>query len=133
MLFLAFSLCLGFIYIEKYQSRLENRITCRKAFLKYTETPKTRVITHDITYHPEGNTFSATSRMQIQNQKKKKMDQLLLFLNPGLKINKIESNGQNLPFHRDHLAVVIKRPLAPNEHIKLDITYEGYIDEDIYQ
>lgn len=133
MLFLAFSLCLGFIYIEKYQSRLENRITCRKAFLKYTETPKTRVITHDITYRPEGNTFSATSRMQIQNQKKKKMDQLLLFLNPGLKINKIESNGQDLPFYRDYLAVVIKRPLAPNEHIKLDITYEGYIDEDIYQ
>ena len=133
MVFLAFSLCLGFIYIEKYQSRLENRITCRKAFLKYTETPKTRVITHDITYRPEGNTFSATSRMQIQNQKKKKMDQLLLFLNPGLKINKIESNGQDLPFYRDYLAVVIKRPLAPNEHIKLDITYEGYIDEDIYQ
>ncbi|WP_292268468.1 hypothetical protein [Butyricimonas sp.] len=133
MLFLAFSLYLGFIYIEKYQSRLENRITCRKAFLKYTKTPKARVITHDITYHPRGNTFSATSRMQVQNQKKKKMDQLLLFLNPGLKINKIESNGQNLPFHRDHLAVVIERSLAPNEYIKLDITYEGYINEDIYQ
>ena len=133
MLFLAFSLYLGFIYIEKHQSRLENRITCREAFLKYTETPKARVITHDITYHPKGNTFSATSRMQIQNQKKKKMDQLLLFLNPGLKINKIESNGQNLPFHRELLAVVIERSLAPNEYIKLDITYEGYIDEDIYQ
>lgn len=132
-LFLTFSLCLGFIYIEKYQSRRENRITCREAFLKYTETPKARVITHDITYRPKGNTFSATSRMQIQNQKKKKMDQLLLFLNPGLKINKIESNGQNLPFHRDHLAVVIERSLAPNEYIKLDITYEGYVNEDIYQ
>ena len=133
MLFLAFSLCLSFIYIEKFQSRLENRITCRKAFLKYTKTPKARVIAHDITYCPEGNTFSATSRMKVQNQKKKQIDQLLLFLNPGLKINKIESNGQSLPFHRNYLAVVIERSLEPNEYIKLDIDYGGYIDEDIYQ
>ncbi|MCQ4872352.1 golvesin C-terminal-like domain-containing protein [Butyricimonas paravirosa] len=132
-LFLVFSLSLGYLYVEKFQTRLKNRIAYREAFLKYNEYPTSRVLSHDITYRPEGDKFSAISRMSIQNQRKVEMDQLLLFLNPGLKINKLESNGQNLPFHRDHQVIVIKRPVAPGENIELEIEYEGYIDEDIYQ
>lgn len=132
-LFLLFSLSLGYIYVEKFQTRLKNRIAYREAFLKYNECPTSRVLSHDITYRPGGNKFMATSRMNIQNQRKVEMDQLLLFLNPGLKINKLESNGQNLPFHRDHQVIVIERPMASRENIELEIEYEGCIDEDIYQ
>lgn len=132
-LFLLFSLSLGYIYVEKFQTRLKNRIAYREAFLKYNECPTSRILSHDITYRPGGNKFMATSRMNIQNQRKVEMDQLLLFLNPGLKINKLESNGQNLPFHRDHQVIIIERPMASGENIELEIEYEGYIDEDIYQ
>lgn len=61
------------------------------------------------------------------------MDKLLLFLNPGLEIGKIESNGQNLPFSRDYQVILIDHPLAPGGDIELEIEYEGGIDEDIYQ
>lgn len=132
-LLLAFSLSLGYIYVEKFQTRLKNRIAYRETFLEYNEYPTARVLTHDITYQPGGKQFSVTSRMTVQNQKKVKMDRLLLFLNPGLKINKIESKGQKLPFQRDHQVIVIERPLAPSENIELEIQYEGNIDEDIYQ
>ena len=132
-LFLVFSLNLGYIYVEKYKTRLKNRIEYRAAFVKYDEHPKARVLTHDITYQSKGNKFSATSRMKVQNQKKVTIDQLLLFLNPGLKISKIESGGQDLPFHRDRQVIVIERPLAPGENIEIETEYEGNIDEDIYQ
>lgn len=132
-LLFVFSFCLGFIYVEKFETRRANRIEYRETFLKYVENPKARVLTHDITYRPEGDKFSTTSQMRVQNQKKVKIDQLLLFLNPGLKISKIESNGQNLPFRRDHQVVIIERPLNPGENIELEIEYGGYIDEDIYQ
>ncbi|WP_065219100.1 MULTISPECIES: golvesin C-terminal-like domain-containing protein [Butyricimonas] len=132
-LLLVFALCLGYVYIEKFQTRLKNRIAYREAFREYNEYPTSRVLTHDVTYRPEGDQFSATSRMKIQNQKKVKIDQLLLFLNPGLEINKIESNGQNVSFRRDHQVVVIERSLAPGEIIKMEMEYEGGIDEDIYQ
>ncbi|WP_294140450.1 hypothetical protein [uncultured Sanguibacteroides sp.] len=132
-LFLVFALVLGVTYVAKFQTRLKNRIGYRETFVKYDEHPKARVLEHDITYQPEGNKFSATSRMRIQNQKKVKMEQLLLFLNPGLKIDKIESGGQNLPFHRDQQVIVIERPLTPGENIELKIEYKGTIDEDIYQ
>jgi len=132
-LLLVLSLCLGFIYVEKFQTRRANRIKYRETFLKYVDNPKARVLAHDITYQPEGDKFSATSQIRVQNQKKVKIDQLLLFLNPGLKINKIESNGQDLPFRRDHQVVVIEHSLIPNEKTELKIEYEGNIDEDIYQ
>ena len=61
------------------------------------------------------------------------MDKLLLFLNPGLEIGKIESNGQSLSFSRDYQVIVIDHPLAPGEEIELEVEYEGRIDEDIYQ
>ena len=59
--------------------------------------------------------------MSIRNQKKVKMDKLLLFLNPGLEIGKIESNGQNLPFSRDYQVILIDHPLAPGGDIELEI------------
>ncbi|PXZ43689.1 hypothetical protein DMB45_10160 [Sanguibacteroides justesenii] len=132
-LLLVFSSCLGYIYVEKFQTRLKNRIAYREAFLEYNKYPTSRMLTHDITYQPKGSQFSATSRMKVQNQKKVKMDRLLLFLNPGLEIDKIESDGQNLPFHRDRQIVVIEHSLAPGEKIELEIEYGGSIDEDIYQ
>ena len=133
--FLCFVLAvgLGVIYVTNFQSRLKNRIGHRETFVKYNEYPTARVSEHDITYRPGGDKFSATSRMKIQNRKKTTMEQLLLFLNPGLKIDKIESGGQNLPFHRDRQVIVIERPLAPGENIEIEITYGGTIDEDIYQ
>jgi len=132
-LFLVLALVLGGIYVGKFQARLENRIAYRETFLKYNEYPTSRVLTHDVTYHPKGEKFSATSRMTIQNQKKVKMDKFLLFLNPGLEIGKIESNGQNLSFSRDYQVIVIDHSLAPGEKIELEVEYEGSIDEDIYQ
>lgn len=132
-LFLVLALVLGGIYVGKFQARLENRIAYRETFLKYNEYPTSRVLTHDVMYHPKGEKFSATSRMTIQNQKKVKMDKFLLFLNPGLEIGKIESNGQNLSFSRDYQVIVIDHSLAPGEKIELEVEYEGSIDEDIYQ
>ena len=133
--FLCFVLAvgLGVIYVTNFQSRLKNRIGHRETFVKYNEYPTARVSEHDITYRPGGDKFSATSRMKIQNRKKTTMEQLLLFLNPGLKIDKIESGGQNLPFHRDRQVIVIERPLAPGENIEIEMEYGGTIDEDIYQ
>ena len=132
-LLLVLSLCMGYLYVEKFQTRLENRIAYRETFQRYNEYPTARILTHDITYRPNGNKFSATSHMKIANQRKTKINQFPLFLNPGLTINKIESGGQSVPFHRNCQVIVIQRPLSPNENIELEIEYEGNIDEDIYQ
>ena len=101
--------------------------------MRYEAYPKTRILTHDITYIPEGEGFSAVSRMTMVNRKAKSMERLLLFLNPELKISRLEERGRKVPFRRDRQVVVIERSLAPGDSVVLDMEYGGYIDEDIYQ
>ncbi|WP_065219996.1 MULTISPECIES: golvesin C-terminal-like domain-containing protein [Butyricimonas] len=132
-LLLMLSFSLGYIYVKKFQTRLENRIAYRKAFQEYNKYPTARVLAHEIIYRPNGNKFSATSHMKVANRRKTKMNQFPLFLNPGLAVNKIEADGQNVPFHRDRQVILVEHPLSPSENIELKIEYEGKIDEDIYQ
>ena len=61
------------------------------------------------------------------------MDKFPLFLNPGLEISKIESDGQRVAFRKNRQVVVVERALACGEIVELKIEYEGSIDEDIYQ
>lgn len=132
-LFLLLSVGLGGIYLNKFQNRKENRNAYRETFAGYNKYPTVRVLTHDIACQPGGDRLSATSRMEIQNQRKVKMERFLLFLNPGLRINKVESNGQNIPWHREHQVVVIERPLEPGERAEVTMEYAGGIDEEVYQ
>ena len=123
----------GYLYIDKFQTRRENRDAYRKIFARYEAYPKARISTHEIMYTPEGDTFSATSRMTAVNRKTRAMDQLILFLNPSVKINRLTSEKRDIPFQRDHQVVVIEHPLAPGDSVTLEIEYGGHIDEDIYQ
>lgn len=130
---LVVAICTGYLYVDKFQTRRENRDAYRETFARYEGHPKARVSTHEITYTPEGDTFSATSRMTVVNRKTQALEQLILFLNPGLEIKKLSSGDQDIPFQRDHQAVVIAQPLAPGDSVTLEIEYGGYIDEEIYQ
>ncbi|WP_286137668.1 hypothetical protein [Gabonibacter massiliensis] len=123
----------GYVYIDKFQTRRENREAYRETFSRYEAYPKMRIATHDITYKPKGETFSATSRMTVVNRKAERMEQLILFLNPGLEIGRLKSGEQEVPFRRDRQVVVVERSLAPGDSVVLEIEYGGCIDEDIYQ
>lgn len=63
--------------------------------------------------------------MKVQNQRKAKMDEFPLFLNPGIEVIKIESNGQEVPFRRDRQIVIIERSLAPGNTIELEDGIRG--------
>ncbi|WP_099292660.1 hypothetical protein [Butyricimonas sp. Marseille-P3923] len=132
-LLLVLAVGMGYIYIDKFQTRRENREAYRDTFSRYEAYPKARILTHDITYMPEGKNFSAVSRMAVVNRKAKNMEKLLLFLNPGLKISRLESEGREIPFQRDKQVVVVERSLTPGDSVVLEMEYAGYIDEDIYQ
>jgi len=123
----------GYIYIDKFQTRRENREEYRNAFLRYEAYPKARIMAHEITYTPGGEDFSAVSRMTVVNRKLEKMERLILFLNPGLEISRLKSGGGEVPFQRDRQVVVIERSLAPGDSVVLEMKYGGYIDEDIFQ
>lgn len=132
-LFVVLAVGIGYVYIDKFQTRRENREVYREAFLQYEAYPKARIMAHEITYTPRGEDFSAVSRMTVVNRKLERMERVILFLNPGLEISRLESGGREVPFQRDRQVVVIERSLAPGDSVMLEMEYGGCIDEDIFQ
>lgn len=132
-LLLALAVVTGYVYVDRFQTRRDNRVAYRKAFQRYETSPKARITAHEITYMPGGDSFSAVSRMTVQNRKKESMERLILFLNPGLDICRLESEGREMSFQRDRQVVIIERALAPGDSVVLEMEYGGDIDENIFQ
>ena len=132
-LFLVLTVWAGYIYMDIFRERQVNRESYREIFSRYESIPRTRIVTHDITYMPLENGFSAQSRMTVVNRTREKMKRLILYLNPGLQIHKLAESGRDISFLRDGQAVVVERELNPGDSTVMEMVYGGKIDEDIYR
>lgn len=131
--FLFGTLSIGIIYMENFKTRLDKRLQYSNVFQQHKAFPTSRILSHDITYYPKGNSFSATSQMLIQNIKEERMEQIILFLNPGLEVTKVKANNNEVYFRKDYQVIIVDYPLASRETVELNMEYEGMIDEYIYQ
>ena len=133
VLLVALSLTLGGIYVGRHEERLENRRAYREAFLRREGLPKVRVARHEITYRPEGDGCSATSRLTVRNTKNVDMEKVVLYLNPGLEVERLESCGKAVPYERDRQVLLLEVALAAGDSVDLEMDYRGRIDGDVYQ
>jgi len=94
---------------------------------KYSEWPVVNMASCNISLKHSGNKIACTADIVVENQEEKPVDEVLLSLNPGLKVKSL-SGGQ---YHREKQLIFIK----PEEEIKsggyasFSISYEGNIDE----
>ncbi|MBN2597093.1 MAG: hypothetical protein JXR82_09960 [Marinifilaceae bacterium] len=98
---------------------------------KYIAFPKPEVTTCDINFTHTGEEIAVKVKLEIRNHSGSNLDTLLFSLNPDLKVSSVLQNGKNLDFTRQkHLLKIIpSQYLLKNESTKLDITYNGSIDE----
>lgn len=114
---------------------LENQVTRESykiSYQSYAEKPKARVLTNEITYKQEESTFSAISRLIVANLEDTLVENLILYLNPTLKIESITSGDKAIKFTRENQVIVVEQALQPMDTIQLDIQYSGCIDERVY-
>ena len=63
------------------------------------------------------------------NYSGKTLPRLQLFLNPGLRLTSMKEGDKELAYERDHQVLLIDRPLETGDSVRLNLTYEGTIDE----
>lgn len=126
------AISLGYLYIESYSSRMQNRTNYLATFQKYKNHPTCRITHHDITYRQAGKQFEATSIISVTNPKTTTADSILLYLNPSLSVKSIASNKHPLAYRRDHQAILVAHTLQPQQTLHIQMEYSGNIDEDIY-
>lgn len=123
--------CAGFLYVMHFQYVSEVRDRYITTFGNYSQQGKVHIVSDSITIEPKGKTLLAESVMTIRNNQHNRLDTILFYLNPFLKVSSVESNGTPLSFKRDNQVIAISQSIEPGEEIPVTIKYEGGIDETI--
>ena len=128
---LGMGLCFWILYLGGYYLELSERSSVRDIFVKYQSVGKAEVLSHDIHFSQEGDSYKASSRMLLHNNNGKPLDSLVLYLNPGLKVSRLQVGNRDVAFHRYLQVLVIHNELAVGDSIELRIDYRGYLDASV--
>lgn len=120
-------LCLVVFFTREKSTREE----FREIFARYEGNPKMFVLRHEITFRQEKNTYTAFSRLILQNQQEEDLRKVVLYLNPGLQVISVVSGNDSLVFTRDRQVLLIDKPVASRDSLCLEIYYEGSIRPEV--
>lgn len=130
--FILSPLCLT-LYYRQAAAGPKQREEARRLNEQYAGEPIVTVKAYDLDLAHKGEQIEVQAELQIANQTAGSIGKMIFNLNPGLKINRVRYQNQDVPFQRRlHLLLVEPtRPLSPGEEGTLEISYSGAVDEAI--
>ena len=129
-LLLCFIAFVGMFTIENgYRATREIRAGYRDHFRHYWNEKCPRVCNHDIVLEQREDSLSMSSDMELYNPYEESLNQLILFLNPGLQVKTLMVENKEIPFQREGQVIVIPHTLLGKDTVSLHVQYEGQIDE----
>ena len=123
---------LGYSHIQRFKLNEHNRTEAVELNNKYVPLPVPEIVSNAISLEHNGNTIAVDASIQIKNSTGKNLQQLVFSLNSGLKVKHLKLNGTENKFNRENHLIVISEnvaKIANGEEAKLEIQYEGKIDE----
>ena len=101
----------------------------RASFARYWKQRTCRVGSHAIEFRQAGSEISLRSELVARNPNREDLENIVLFLNPGLRVSEVLVEGEEVAFERDNQVVVLRHGLAAGDSVKVEMEYEGKIDE----
>ncbi len=95
---------------------------------RYANKPLAHVISQDLYLQRTGDRIEVKGDLLLSNKSKKEISKPILYLNPGLQVEVLTSDGIPVKFIRDHQVIILERTLAAGDSLSLHIAYEGSID-----
>ena len=129
--FILLGIFAGTLYLNTYLDINQRRVRFRIAQEKYAKSDRVQVVRNRMVYKQSGDRLHVESFLLLVNKSKQPIDSPILYLNPGLSIVSLTSEGQELFYNREGHVVVIKRRMECGEELPLRVEYEGIIDEAI--
>lgn len=103
----------------------------REVYEKYNRVKPLALLSQDINFKQTGCRMEVNCRLHVKNQTGGKVSDIVLYLNPGLEVASVRVEEKDVPFSRDHQAIVVSYPVNSGDSLLLQITYMGNIDEKI--
>lgn len=131
------SLAMGLGLAYKYINIKTNILSDKKEMIllnnKYLDYPVVTVDTCSMDLQHNGKTIEVNSRLVITNNTNITIDTLIFSLNPGLTINNASYNNTKaaISAQMQIRKIALANPVKPGNSGVLNISYSGYINEDV--
>ncbi|WP_018338762.1 hypothetical protein [Butyricimonas synergistica] len=121
--------CFGWARDKSFREEQRARERYRAVYLEHEGEHTPRVKEHDIVFSNSGDELNLSSRLEVWNPTGKNLSRVVLYLNPFLKVNRVESGNKAVTFKREGQALVVDIPLPEGDSVVLEMDYSGKIDE----
>ncbi len=127
LLMLAFIPAIAFIGEKVHDRRI--RAQCKAVAREFSGKPAVNITSQEIFFTRKHNRMEVSCSLQLRNPGTTTLEEIVLYLNPGLKISGIYGEGRELTFYRKAQAICIPCTFQPGESKGIDILYRGKIEE----
>jgi ABC-type transport system involved in multi-copper enzyme maturation permease subunit len=127
---LTFGIYLSYAHVSRYLDKKQIKEQLISINNKLAGENMADIIQHHIDFEHKGKQFRSTSDIVFRNSNKEALKDIILNLNPGLKVKKVNQYGKSVPFTRELHILYISLPdsLFPGDTVSVNITYEGTPD-----
>lgn len=119
--------CVGYGWCGLQEER--GLMESREVFNRYASYPEVHVSRNVLRVRKQSDSLFVTSDLVLVNRNEFPVDTPLLYLNPGLVINKVSAGEKKVGSFRNNQVLLLDYPLAPGDSVNLCMMYEGRIDE----
>ncbi len=130
LIFFAAGIWLGQMHISTYINKQKLREDIRTLNDANLQTPRLKVEGYQIDLKHDGNTIEVTAKLKVINPHQDPVNHFVFSLNPGLALNKVRYNGQDVNTKREvHLIEFPETKLDAGETAEIEFNYSGSLDE----
>ena len=121
----------GLLYVLDYNHQIRLRNEYAATFNKYSRANPVSVINHDLTIVPTGKQLQGESILKVKNRHSQSIEEIILYLNPSLKVKGLKAGNEELTFTRENQVILIHKQLDAGEEFTFTLHEQGSIDENI--
>lgn len=114
-------------YISYFTAKNQKRIEVRNALSDFQNRPMARISEHDILFRQQKDSCDISSRLVLYNPSDSLLSSVVLFLNPGLTLNSVTTEGQLIPYKRRQQVIVLDCSLEAGQKLPITLCYHGKI------
>lgn len=127
IIFLVLGFGLAFIYIQNINSKDDRRKDMLALNNKYAGSPIVEIKSCDLDLEHNGDEIIGKAALEVINENKNAVNEILLTLNPGLEITGL--TGAKYIRELQLVRITPDSPLQPGNTLKINMSYKGKIDE----
>lgn len=112
-----------------YEGTRSIRQELRASFERHWSPVTCRVGSHEITLEQRDDELQVCSDMRVYNPNESNLEHLVLFLNLGLRVTGVSSDGEGVSFLREGQVLLVERGLGAGDTLALRVEYSGKVDD----